>query len=134
MQAQNDFIIKNYRNMKYKDIAKHLGLSYSTVCTRITRLRKRGEIGSKEQTVDWTGAGRVIEPKPMPELEFNTGDRYKHHILRTHPGQKQLYLREETCIILQDCKKHVTVQYKNYKVCILKADLMLGLEKLERVN
>lgn len=65
--------------------------------------------------------------------EFVKGDKYKHHILRTHSGRKQLHLRTEDCIIYQDCEKHVTVQYGDYKVCILKADLMLGLEKLERV-
>lgn len=67
------------------------------------------------------------------KFEFAEGDRYKHRILKTHSGRRQLYLREETCTIFQDCDKHVTVQYRDYRVSILKADLMLGLEKLERV-
>lgn len=66
-------------------------------------------------------------------MKFAKGDKYKHYILRTHSGRKQLQLREKACTIHQDCEKHVTVRYKDYKVCILKADLMLGLEKLERV-
>lgn len=44
-EKENNYIIKNYRNMKYKDIAKHLGLSYGTVCSRITKMRIEREVG-----------------------------------------------------------------------------------------
>ena len=46
-EREKKFIIDNYKTMKYEEIARRLGLPYTTVASRITKLRQKGLIGTK---------------------------------------------------------------------------------------
>ncbi len=62
------------------------------------------------------------------EQNYVPGDKYKHHEYYRGTWTKR------KCIVLEDYKKYVLVQFKNYRETILKVNLWTGLEKLKRVD
>lgn len=92
-EKENNYIIKNYRNMKYADIARHLGISPGAVNSRIAKLREAGVIRKKNRAEN--KAPRRTQPvkityKGNPnKFERNKKYRITHWSARNLAGNKE---------------------------------------------
>lgn len=129
-EKENNYIIKNYRNMKYADIARHLGISPGAVNSRIAKLREAGVIRKKNRAEN--KAPRRMQPvkityKGNPNrFEINK----KHKI--THWSARK---RNFTGIYRGETKRvHIFESDAKYMECFLKTDFMTGEYKAEEIS
>ena len=129
-EKENNYIIKNYRNMKYADIARHIGISPGAVNSRVAKLREAGVISKKNRTEN--KVPRRMQPvnikyKGNPEkLEENKKYRITHWSAR---GRNFIGVyRGETKRV------HIFESDAKYMECFLKTDFMTGEYKAEETS
>ena len=129
-EKENNYIIKNYRNMKYADIARHIGISPGAVNSRVAKLREAGVISKKNRTEN--KVPRRMQPvnikyKGNPEkLEENKKYRITHWSAR---GRNFIGVyRGETKRV------HIFESITGYRECFLKTDFMTGEYKAEETS
>ena len=105
-EKENNYIIKNYRNMKYADIARHIGISPGAVNSRVAKLREAGVIRKKNraenkaprrtQPVKITYKGNPNKFERKQKIQDNTlvGTWPKLHRSLQGRNKKSTYIRE----------------------------------------
>lgn len=67
-------------------------------------------------------------------MKFEKGDKLLYYVYKTPSGRKLKKPIISKCTVVQDCERHVTLDFGNYKGSVLKSLLLTGEEKLERVS
>ncbi len=72
--------------------------------------------------------------KSIKKYKVVVGEKYKHYKKMNGRGKWAGKTRVRDCTVIQDTEEFITVQYEDYKNCILKVDIMLGLDRLEKAE
>ena len=130
-KEKQEFIINNYKTMRYKEIAEQLKLPYTTIISRITILRKTGMIDIKREfkkRLAWEEKPKEQEKSESKPGGLKLGKKYKikHRSVRrndfvgTYEGETK--------------RMHIFVSDANYKKCFLKVDFMIGEYRAQKIN
>lgn len=123
---KDPYIIKNYKNMTYKEIAENLSLKYTTLYSRIKILKKRGIIEGKETI-------RKPEPTKLKFKNLKIGKKYKIKYIASKKN-KNGTSRFEGILMDEINGFYVFKSVLGYTECFLKKDFAIGEYKAEEVG
>lgn len=130
-EKRDKYIIKNYKNMTYKTMARNLGLKYSTLCSRVLLLRDEGKIEkkmkaeAKKKTAKKTNRNKRVKKKTV---ELETGKKYRVKNW-TPKGEDFMGV-----LVGETDKFYIFRSAAGYLICYLKVDFRIGEYIAEKVG
>ena len=125
------YIIKNYKNMTWAEMAKKLKLKYVTLYKHAEMMKKQGKIGSKEQ-----GTSQLIKPTRLSlqiaELDGNMELGRKYHIEKLKTAEK-FDIKKFVGKLIQITDRFYVFQNNARTESFLKIDFIIGEYSIKEV-
>lgn len=131
-EREKKFIIDNYKTMKYEEIARRLGLPYTTVVSRITKLRQKGLIGTK---INMEPRIKTSRQKHVNALTYRTPKEFTKN-KKYRVSNRRRYARPFTGLYKGKTNGfHVFESVPGgYKECFSEIDFAIGEYRAEEIG